>query len=131
MIRNKNKIMYWPTSNQRQQHIRVGKKRPTDRQWFFRGKIFGLIGAERIQFNEKVSGLVVHFLIVQIIRVEIFRTSMVLTEIRQALEREITIGLRNWLNSTWSGSKRVNMGPICPLGIFILSLVIKARLCLR
>ena len=40
-------------------------------------KIFGLIGAERIQFNEKVSGLVVHFLIVQIIRVEIFRISMV------------------------------------------------------
>lgn len=40
-------------------------------------KIFGLIGAERIQFNEKVSGLVVHFLIVPIIRVEIFRTSMV------------------------------------------------------
>lgn len=40
-------------------------------------KVFGLIGAERIQFNEKVSGLEVHFLIVQIIRVEIFRISMV------------------------------------------------------
>lgn len=39
-------------------------------------KVFGLIGAERIQFNEKVSGLEVHFLIVQIIRVEIFRISM-------------------------------------------------------
>lgn len=39
-------------------------------------KVFGRIGAERIQFNEKVSGLEVHFLIVQIIRVEIFRISM-------------------------------------------------------
>ena len=40
-------------------------------------KVFGLIGMSGVQFNEKVSGLVVHFLIVPIIRVEIFRTSMV------------------------------------------------------
>ena len=44
---------------------------------FLGAKVFGLIGAERIQSMKKVSGLVVHFLIVQIIRVEIFRISMV------------------------------------------------------
>ena len=93
--------MYWSTSNQRQQHIKGWEEEALPLgNGSLGAKIFGLIGAERIQFNEKVSGLVVHFLIVQIIRVEIFRISMVLAEIRQALEREITIGLRNWLNST-------------------------------
>ena len=65
---------------------------------------------------KKVSGLVVHFPIVQIIRVEIFSTSMVLTEIQQALEQRDYNRAKELAEQHLVGSKRVNMGPICPFG---------------
>lgn len=39
-------------------------------------KVFGRMGLNGFNLMKKVSGLEVHFLIVQIIRVEIFRISM-------------------------------------------------------
>ena len=54
-----------------------------------------------------------------------------LAEIRQALEKRDYNLAKELAEQHLMGQKRVNMGPICLLGIFTLSSASKVRLCLR
>lgn len=95
-------------------------------------KVFGLIGAERIQFNEKSlwsGGPLPDSSDYQGGNLQ--DQYVFLAEIRQALEKRDYNLAKELAEQHLIGPKRVNMGPICLLGIFTLSSASKVRLCLR